>query len=210
MKIEDIIKNHAEEVERIVEESETKSAPAPVFSENFEAHMTAVIKRAEKNKKTHVFPVVRVAVAAVLVMVVLAGFTTLDVDAVQKTWKSLIITSDSADAREDFNALTLTYIPDDFEIMDKSVENGEVAIWFIESTDGSKFINIYHSLDDATTQIDTDGIYRTVQINGNDAYIFYDGNINSIFFYQDGYQVQIVGSVDEDTIIKIAEGIKTY
>lgn len=156
------------------------------------------------------------AAAAVLaigftsMMTVNAEFREKVVNWVAETFVEFSIFNSSSEmelSMEDLLKHTPEYIPDKYEYIDK-VEMGDGVTYMYADNTGSA-LSIFITIPGDGWMVDTEGMdVRETVYDGNDAYYYYGDGEARFIFSKDGYPMYILGDLDFEECIEIANGIK--
>ena len=115
---------------------------------------------------------------------------------------------DENNSTEELTSLKINYIPIGFEL-DNIHEGHKVLIYnYIAGDDQEFYIKILTSSGEDKSYYDTKGAkIDEVNVKGSVAYAWETDKMTYLIWYKDGIEYHIVGNLNEDEILKIAENI---
>jgi hypothetical protein len=108
----------------------------------------------------------------------------------------------------DLTSLKINYIPTGFELMD--IHKGRNMLIYDYLTDNNHKLTIkfFNSSGEGKSYYDTEGVeIEEIIFKGSQAYTWQTDEITYLIWYQDGIECHIVGNLNKDEILKVAENI---
>lgn len=143
-------------------------------------------------------------------MTVNAEFREKVVDWVAETFSEFSIFNTSSEielSMDDLLKYTPEYIPDKYEYID-TVDMGD-GVTYMYADDTGNVLSIFITMPGDGWMVDTEGMdVRETIYDGNDAYYYYGDGEARFIFSKDGYPMYILGDLDFEECILIANGIK--
>ena len=158
-----------------------------------------------------------VAVAAAIVIAVLFSAITVKAGFREKlmnwitdrfdAFTSFYSLSNDSKSVTDIEEYSVGYIPTGYTFLEKA-DIADGVSYLYEDKQGN-IISIFITLPSEGWLIDTEGLkMQSVQYEGNNAYYYYDEHKARFVFFKDGYPMYILGNINIDECLKIADGIK--
>lgn len=108
----------------------------------------------------------------------------------------------------ELTSLKINYIPTGFELVD--IHNGRNMLIYNYSIESNQelYIKLYSSYGENKSYYDTEGVeIEEIVFKGSQAYMWQTDEMIYLIWYQDGIECHIVGSLNKDELLKIAEDI---
>lgn len=108
----------------------------------------------------------------------------------------------------ELTSFTFNYIPIGFELVD--VNMGRNVLIYNYSTDNNQefYIKLFNSSGENKLYYDTEGIeIEEIIFKGSQAYMWRTDEMTYLIWHQDGIECHIMGNLNKDKILKVAENI---
>lgn len=190
----------------------------PNYSKNFRQKLKEIkIKR--NSYRIFMSIVKRVAVFILVFLLSFSAVLVVNAEAREKVFdwiiekfpKFSIFTSEDIDENKEsveLAAFTINYIPDGFELVDIN-EGRKMLIYNYLGNNNQKFeIKLFTSSGEGKAYYDTEGVeVKEIMLKGSQGYTWQTDEINYLIWHQDGIECHIVGNLNKDEILKVAENI---
>lgn len=201
--------------------SDEEIAKTHTFSNKFESRMRKLQKKS-KIKYVYIFNI-QFRRAAVMAVCVLIMFTaSLSIEAVRtpifnfcvsvyEKFSSVFFVSDEGGELSAPTTLEVLYspdnIPDDY-ILIEEITDIVSRILIYANADGDE-VEFQQNILSIRMIIDTEGVTtEEILINANEGIFFSNKGINNILWYDNQYSYIVKGSIDKNSLLRIAESIK--
>lgn len=190
----------------------------PNYSKNFRQKLKEIkIKR--NSYRIFMSIVKRVAVFILVFLLSFSAVLVVNAEAREKVFdwiiekfpKFSIFTSEDIDENKEsveLAAFTINYIPDGFELVDIN-EGRKMLIYNYLGNNNQKFeIKLFTSSGEGKAYYDTEGVeVKEIMLKGSQGYTWQTDEMNYLIWHQDGIECHIVGNLNKDEILKVAENI---
>ncbi len=108
----------------------------------------------------------------------------------------------------ELTSLKINYIPTGFELVD--IHKGRNMLIYNYSIESNQefYIKLYSSYGENKSYYDTEGVeIKEIIFKGSQAYMWQTDEIIYLIWYQDGIECHIVGNLNKDELLKVAEDI---
>ena len=108
----------------------------------------------------------------------------------------------------DLTSLKINYIPTGFKLVDIHKGHNMLIYNYLADSNEEFDIKLFTSSGENKSYYDTEGIeIEEIIFKGSQAYIWQTNEITYLIWYQDGVECHILGNLDKDEILKVAESI---
>lgn len=130
---------------------------------------------------------------------------------IEKFPKFSIFISEDIDENKklvELTSFTINYIPEGFELVDIN-EGRKMLIYNYVGKNNQKFeIKLLTSSGGGKVYYDTEGVeVEEIMVKGSQGYTWQTDEMNYLIWHQDGIEFHIVGNLNKDEILKVAENI---
>lgn len=188
------------------------------FSEIKDRRIIKMINQGiHKEKKKRVAKLLPRIIAGVLIALIICSITVMSVEALRVPFFNLFvntkekITTIEVDEGQtsDNNSFAdlFEYIPDGYEMMSEDNQDNTTSFIFTNGNGDSIFIDILNK--EHSAGVDTeDAEYNEIMTNAFQGFYSIKNGTTNLVFIKNNYTYLILGSIDLEEIIKIAENIK--
>lgn len=188
------------------------------FSEIKDKKIKKIINQAiHKEKKMKIAKRLPRIIAIVLVVFAICSITVMSVEALRVPFFNLFVNTKekittievNQDQISDDNSFkdSFGYIPDGYEMMSEDSQDNTTSFIFTNDNGDSIFIDIFNK--EHSAGVDTeDAEYNEIMINAFQGFYSIKNETTNLVFIKNNYTYLILGSIDLEEIIKIAENIK--
>jgi hypothetical protein len=108
----------------------------------------------------------------------------------------------------DLTSLKINYIPTGFKLVDIHKGHNMLIYNYLADSNEEFDIKLFTSSGENKSYYDTEGVeIEEIIFKGSQAYIWQTNEITYLIWYQDGVECHILGNLDKDEILKVAESI---
>ena len=187
------------------------------FSPESQRRMKALFRRERRKlrvKKLRRFS--KWAACILLAVVVTSGVTVFSVRGLRVRFLNFILETgapntdysfgDDGDQSYSDDEIALEYIPEGFKL---ELNNSTDKTVYLQFTNKDYYFDIIVNRIDGRTSMDTEnGIAETIDVNGVDGVYTSNENINSLIWHNDDYSFRVIGNIQKEELIKIANNVK--
>jgi hypothetical protein len=189
------------------------------FSHEFGRKMRKLIHISKENSKICRWVIWRKRMAILIATIIILCASAMSVSAIQTPVVKFITDvyeklshiffeqdQSSQSTTDQFIAYEPTFIPEDFELVNRIV-NGHVLLEYEKADD---FISYSQQrLEDVSMNINTEGIeLEELEFKGLTARYYSNQGLKNLIWYNEEYMFMVSSTLDRDTIFRIAESIK--
>ena len=198
--------------------AETERPEPAEFSAEHEQRMENMFRRYERKERLNKFRKYAARAACVLLAAAVVGTgSVMSVSAWRSRMMNFLFDSEKPNTEIHFtygenfysnDFVSLGYIPEDFAMSDDFSNNIDVLIDFKEINSGDEYFCVKISPADATVHIDTeDAELERLTVNGCEGLFSSNKNGNILLWGDDSYIYRVVGNIDKNEMMRIAENI---
>lgn len=191
-----------------------------IFSAQFEHHMEKLIHQSKKKLSGGKSKTLNKRFIALLVAVTIIISTAMSVSAIRQRVIEFVTEvyqkytqvffSESPSSQLDnelFTAYMPTYIPKGFELVNQDT-NGTVLVDYEK---GNDFISYEQArINEVSMQINTEGVkLEELRFNNLPAKYYSNQGVQNLIWYDSHYMYMVSSTLDRETVMKIAESVKT-
>lgn len=115
---------------------------------------------------------------------------------------------DEGNNSEELRSLKMNYIPTGFELVDVHKGRNMLIYNYSGDSDQEFDVKLFTSLGKNKSYYDTEGAkIDEFTFKGSQAYMWQTNEIIYLIWYEDGIECHVIGNLDKDTILKVAENI---
>lgn len=182
--------------------------------------MKKLLRQYESGKTTAKAPILRKRWVAILAAVIMAITMAMSVSAVRQTvyqfvsevyekYSQIFFSQSSSSSQagsHGFEAYIPSYIPEGFKLVNK--EKNDMLI--MEYDKGKDFISYSQEpIENVSAHINTEGVkIKNMEVHGLHAKYYSNQGIQNIIWYDDNYMYVVSSTLDQKTVLKIAESVQ--
>jgi len=218
--IDKIIDILIDEGASLADENIGKSLTEPeediIFSERHEKQMEALFKHIRYTNRRNAFWYIRQCVCIILISLTVLSISVFSVKAWRIRFLNFVMDMDKPNTDYKYddgsyislvnNRIKLEYIPKNYIMVKSITDDSDV---FLKFENGKEYFTVTVESIDGISSIDTENAeIERLTINNNDAVYTYNQNINTLVWGDSCYSYTIIGNINRNEIVKIAENIK--
>ena len=108
----------------------------------------------------------------------------------------------------ELTSFTINYIPEGFELVNINEGRKMLIYSYLGENNQEFYIKLLDSSGEGKAYYDTEGVeVKEIMLKGSQGYTWQTDEMNYLIWHQDGIECHIVGNLNKDEILKVAENI---